>query len=442
MKISQIKISSILGLDELELTPGGFTEITGQNGTGKTSVIESIKAALKTGHDATLLRAGAESGEVVLVLDDGMSITRKVTADDTKTEVRGADGKKMSRPADTIKKLTDMLSVNPVEFLAAPKKDRTRVLLESMPLTADVERLTKLSGIKVTAEPGVHALQVIEVVAKQVYDERTGTNRAVKEKEAAINQLTQAMPDAPAGVAGDENDIAAKIEEARAARDTMFGKIDTKLAGIKSKAQQDIDAIRTQLQADMDRLKAEAQAKVDVINLDVQDNVARATTARENAANKFTETTTPLNTALELIRADRSSAAKREQALEMIGTMNEELAGLRADAAAQTKALDDIDAYKLELLAGLPIPGLEVRDGEIYRHGVIFDRINTAGQVAIAVEIAKLRAGELGIVCLDRAECLDSASLDALRDSIVAAGLQGFITRVGDGDFEISTTER
>lgn len=60
MKIAHVKISNILGIAELEFTPAGFNEISGPNGTGKTSVLEAIKAALSTGHDATLLRKGAE----------------------------------------------------------------------------------------------------------------------------------------------------------------------------------------------------------------------------------------------------------------------------------------------------------------------------------------------------------------------------------------------
>jgi DNA repair exonuclease SbcCD ATPase subunit len=71
MHISKVKITNILGIDELEFQPGQFNAFTGGNGSGKTSALEAIKAALKGGHDATLLRNGADKGEVVLVLDDG-----------------------------------------------------------------------------------------------------------------------------------------------------------------------------------------------------------------------------------------------------------------------------------------------------------------------------------------------------------------------------------
>lgn len=441
MKISKITISSILGLDELEFSPEGFTMIEGPNGTGKTSVLEAIKGALQHGHDATLLRNGAEKGEIVLVLDDGMSITKTVCPDKSSTDVRGADGKKVGRPAEAIKALTDMMSINPVAFLTAEKKDRVRVLLESMPLDVDAEALTKISGIKVTAKPGMHALHVIDAVHKQVYDDRTGTNRAVKEKAATISQLTEAMPAPVAGVEGSEEEIEAQVAAATTARDTTLGKIRTKLDGIKAQAQVDIEALRARLQADIDALKAEAQGQVDVINAAKDENVTKAAAATEAANTKHTTTTTPLTAALAAIRTNRSDAAKREKTVELIEEMNGQLEGLRAEAEAQTQALTNIETYKSKLLSKLPIKGLEVRDGEIFIDGVVLDRVNTAGQVRVAVGIAKLRAGELGLVCLDRVEALDSTAFEELREQISAAGLQCFVTRVSDDEFAISTQD-
>lgn len=384
MKIAQLTIRNILGIAELELSPEGFTTIEGPNGSGKTSILEAIKGALKQGHDATLLRNGAEAGEVVLVLDDGMSITKKVGPATSSTEVRDGEGKKVGRPAETIKALMDMMSVNPAEFLSAPPKDRVKVLLEAMPLDVDVAEITKLSGIRVTAQPGAHALHVIELVAKQVYDERTGTNRAVKEKDATINQLRQAMPDQVEGVQGSEDELVEQVAAATAARDTTLGKITAKIDGIKAAAQDNIDAIRTKLQDDIDALKAEAQTKVDAIKADTAENEAKAAAAREATNAKHAATTAPLNAALNAIKADRSAAAKREQTIELVDKMVTELAGLRADAERQTKALADIEAYKGRLLQELPIQGLEVRDGEIFLDNVPFDRVNTAGQVKVA----------------------------------------------------------
>ena len=80
MKVNKITISNILGLESYEIKPGQFTAITGANGQGKTSALDAIKAAVGGGHDATLLRNGATEGRIVLELDDGSSIVKRVTA--------------------------------------------------------------------------------------------------------------------------------------------------------------------------------------------------------------------------------------------------------------------------------------------------------------------------------------------------------------------------
>lgn len=440
MKISHVSIKNILGIAELELSPQGFTEISGPNGTGKTSILEAIKSVLSTGHDATLLRKGADVGETVLVLDDGTELSKRVTPNGSTSTVR-RDGKKAPRPAEAIKALTDMLSVNPVDFLRAPKKDRVRVLLESMPIEADTQHLSELAGIDVRPQPGVHALHVIQLAHTQVYDARTGTNRAVKEKQATINQLEAAVPPAPAGVDGDEGGLEDRLASITGTRDTTLGKITAKLDGLRAKAQQDIDAVRVETQRLIDEAKAAGQAKVDAINAELAENERKAAAAREKANATHADATQPIHAQLQIIRNDREAAGRRNQTLETIENLRTELATLTKEAAQQTKALEDIEAYKAELLAGLPIPGVEVIDGEIYREGVQFDRLNTSQQVGIAIEIAKLRAADLGIVCVDGCELMDSAHLEELRRQAAESGLQMFITRVTDDDFGIDTQD-
>ncbi|ATI15724.1 hypothetical protein [Bordetella phage vB_BbrM_PHB04] len=440
MHIAKIKFSNILGIAEMELSPKGFTEISGPNGSGKTSILEAIKAVLETGHDATLLRKGAEKGEAVLVLDDGTELSKTVTPTGSTSAVR-RDGKKVPRPAEVIKQLTDMISVNPVDFLRAPKKDRVRVLLEAMPLEADAEKLAEIAGVKVTAAPGTHALQVIQQVHTEVYDARTGTNRAVKEKKATITQLEQAVPPVPAGADGDEAELDAALQEIDAARDAELGRISTKLDGIRADTRTKIDAIRTKLQADMDALKAAAQAEVDAINAELAKRETQAAAARERNVTTFAAQREPIAAQLGTLRQNRDLHARRAQTLETIGVMETELEELETQAERQTQALAAIEQYKSDLLNSLPIPGLEVRDGEIYRDDVQFDRLNTAQQVDVAVEIAKLRAGDLGVICVDGLESLDTESLDAFRDRALESGLQLFVTRVSDDDFSISTDD-
>lgn len=440
MKIAHVKISNILGIAELEFTPEGFNEITGPNGTGKTSVLEAIQSVLKTGHDATLLRNGAEKGEAVLVLDDGTELSKTVTADKSTSKVK-IDGKATSRPAEALKALTDLYSANPIEFLRARKQDRVKVLLETMPLEADTERLAEITGIPVTAEPGTHALAVIDAVHKEVYDDRTGTNRAIKEKDNTINQLSMAMPEAPGGIDGDEDELIAQIRAIDEAKTAELERISAKLAGIKAANQEKKDAIRTETQRQIDEIKAKAIADVDAISAEEQRIEGLAGRQREKAIQKHADATAPISLALASIKANRGAHAKREQAQQTIEQMKKELVDLQGDTARQTKALADLEQYKNDLLASLPIPGVEVKDGEIYRDGVVFDRLNTAQQVWVAIEIAKLRAGNLGVSCVDGIELLDPVAFEEFKKQSLASNLQLFVSRVSGEEFAVKTSQ-
>jgi ABC-type cobalamin/Fe3+-siderophores transport system ATPase subunit len=423
MKVAHVRISNVLGIDELEFSPAGFTEIAGRNGTGKTSVLEAIKSVAKGGHDATLLRNGAEKGEVVFVLDDGTQIKRRIGAATSTTDVL-RDGKKVPRPADVIRSLTDALSVNPVEFLNAGKRDRVRVLLESMPIELDADRLAKLAGVPVTAAPDVHPLQVLEHVRKQVYDARTGANRAVKEKEATIKQLRQAIPPPAAGIEGDEEELMTQLDTLADAKDAELERIEFRLAELGNVWETRLEELR---------------AEIEQIQAERNDFTGRASRQRALTLERFNETRQPVLEALGAIRADRESAVRRLQTLDTIQILSTELEDLADEAADHSRALDEIDSYKSELLAALPIEGLEVIDGEIYRDGVTLDRLNTAQQVDIAVELAKLRAGKLGVICVDGIESLDPAAFESFRDRALESGLQLFVTKVTADDFSVSS---
>lgn len=424
MKIQKISIRNILGISELEIEAGKLVEISGPNGSGKTSVLEAIKGVLRGGHDATLLRKGEDKGETVIVLDDGVQISKSVTAAKSSTVVVGADGKQANKPAETVKALTDMLSVNPVDFLRATKKERVNVLLESLPIQIDLERLgidhTNPGGIDIS----LHPLVLIEAVRKNIYDDRTGLNRAVKEKQATIKQLAATLPEQPGEVPATPQGLLDQLAQMDKAKDDELERIDAKLDGMRKESDAKIADLRAQIEAEQERFNKVRQL---------------AAAQRERTFNKHSEDTAVIRQNLAAVEAEQRQAAKHEQTRETLETMRAEADQLQAATEQQTAAIESIDAYKSELLASLPIPGLTVVDGEIYRDGVPFDRLNTAQQVKIAVEIAKLRAGELGVACVDGLELLDTESYREFCDQAVKSGLQLIITRVSDEEFKVNS---
>jgi DNA repair exonuclease SbcCD ATPase subunit len=425
MRVAHIKINNILGIEELEFAPGGFTEISGGNGAGKTSVIEALRAALRGGHDASLLRQGAERGEIVLVLDDGTQLRKAITAD--KTDVRVLrDEKVVPRPAEAIKALHDVLSVNPVEFLRAPEKARVDALLQVMPIKVSADRLQEITGNLVRPDGGAMAklsgIDLVEACKKAVFDERTGVNRAARDKEGAVNQLRATLPDVVPEVPETDASLLVMVDEIDQLRDAELRRIDEKLAGLNAKCQDQIDELRG--------LIAQLEEKIAEHN-------GRAEAARQAARADHQIARAGVQAQLDNITAAQEQHARYKVTVENVTRMVDELQALKDEAAGYTAALEALDAYKADLLASLPIHGLEVIDGKLYRHGVPFDRLNTAQQVDIAVEIAKLRAGELGLICVDGLELLDAAAYEAFRERAEASGLQMIVSRVSDGGLQV-----
>jgi hypothetical protein len=450
MKIALIKIHNILGIADCEVAPQQFNEITGSNGVNKTNFLNAIKSVFEGGHDATLLRNGAKKGEVVLILDDGVDIRKTVTEKGSTVQVKKGETV-MKRPMETIQSLADLFSVNPIAFLGAPKADRARVMLESMPIVLDTVKLTALSGMDLPAfHPGMHATTAIDTVRKMVYDARTGTNRVLTEKRSTIEQLRQAMPAAPAdengaAIEGSEAELQVALEEINRAEEGELADLEAKVEAYvgtanqtEADAKQEYEAALAALRQQIETLTAEHNVVIQGIADSKAKAKERRVSRREGIKTAHAAARQPIISQLSVMRASRDSVARREQTLETIRTLTEAADLLDAESAERTSAIEAIDAYKTELLSALPIPNIEVVNGEIVRNGVPFDRLNQAQRTEIAIDLAKLRAGKLGVVCVDGIEHMDPDTFEQFQAKAIESGLQFFVSRVGRGPFSIN----
>ena len=427
MRIARIEISNILGIEHLEFAPGALTEITGANGTGKTSVLEAIKAGLGGGRDATLLRKGAKEGQVVILLDDGTEITKKVKEDGATTAVvKHPTFGAIAKPQSYLDKLADALSVNPIAFLAAPPAKRAAWLLEVLPSKVTDEDLAK-AGVVALPPASADGLSRIEAARKAAYDERTGVNRTTKEKKATIAQLEAALPpdsgadphqeaEAAEQEASKLNrELASALDKARAdeAQDTatVNAETDAAIRKLEATRAQDLAAIRARATGLRDEAAAEIQPKIDEAS-------ARAATART--------------------RAERYASDQRSRTF--IFEHGEAVKALEENAVGLTTTIEKLDALKTAALANLPIKGVEVRDGEVYVDDIPFDRVNKARQIRVALNVARLRAGQLGLVCVDGLESLDAETFAQFEKAAEKSGLQFVCNRVSQGPLTVRTT--
>jgi len=415
MKVQKVRISSILGLDSLEFEPGRVTIISGQNGAGKSSVLEALKYALMGGSDATIKRKGAAKGEVVIELDEA-TVTRETDKPAT-IDVTGVGP--IRRPAEFLKSRIDSLSFNPVQFLLAPRDKRTEWFLEMVPVEVGDDEL-RAAGVETLPPPARNGLDRIAAAVKLAYDSRTGVNRALKEKRAAVAQLAEGL------VEVGPVDVAAL----RAEKDRLAATLAEDVNGVKDRAAGMLRKIREDAQARIDAIKAQ-QAQEETM---VQEELVRETERLRGIAQPAIEAATA---ALAVAEEQAKQAAQQARTRELVAKMTTESAALEAESGRYSSTLDNLDTLKARALARLPIQNVEIVDGEILVGGIPFDRVNTAAKVQFVLNVAMLRKGSLPLVLLDGLECLDPETFAAFVQAAGTLDAQFICTRVTEGPLEV-----
>lgn len=439
MRIHKLEISNILGIKELSFELGKFVEISGKNGLGKTSVIEAIKGALKSGNDASLLKNGAEKGEVVLILDENITIQKTVTESNTKVDFINSDGKKEKAPQKHIDKLFDMLSVNPIQFIFSDRKSRTKIMLEALNLQISKDKFIDILGYQKASVIDVdrNALDVIDGIYQEIFRERTDLNRDAKEKKNSISQLEEAIVEfdfSPENLTEQITNLEAKKDKWSAKKESILSNIhedsNKKINFSKNKFDEKMNEFRTEDEKKWENLRSIFEQEKEIIRQEKQLEIEALTT-------QFETSMQPLMEELTHLRSNMKNVGAAQKTKELINQYQKETDFLIKKSQECSEQLDALNSLKLELLETLPIKGLEVREGEIYKDEVIFDRLNTAEQTKIAVEVAKLRAGELGIVCVDGIERLDSDKYEIFKKEMINSGLQTIVTRVSDSELTL-----
>ena len=76
MKTTKIKITNLFGVSELELD-GKSVELTGKNGTGKSSVLDAIRYALTNSSARDfIIKQGEKEGEILVECGTALRIDR------------------------------------------------------------------------------------------------------------------------------------------------------------------------------------------------------------------------------------------------------------------------------------------------------------------------------------------------------------------------------
>ena len=146
MKATKIKIKNLFGITETELD-GRSVEITGTNGTGKTSVIDSIRYALTNGSSRDyVIHKGEKEGEIIVETDTGLYINRKKRTEQADYKSVKDCGKEVSSPENFLKQLFTPLQLDPVAFTQMSKKEQNRAILDLIEFPWDLNWIREQFG--------------------------------------------------------------------------------------------------------------------------------------------------------------------------------------------------------------------------------------------------------------------------------------------------------
>lgn len=491
--VETIRLRNIGGIDEIEFHPsGGVTLIDGKNGIGKTSILNGIKYLSEGGHDPSLLKNGSEDGEVTLILSDKTEITKRITREESTLVIRDAQRRVKTAPKTYLNSLLDTWGVDPLKFLREKPKDRVQMLLQAIPieLTDEHKATIREAGLPPSDFEVKHPLILISDARKQVYDERTFVNRSAREARAAAEKNRESLP-ADWGRDNHAEELKSlellqsgltqeRDNERRAAdrtRDTNMREIDNRFANVKhdieSKLKDAVAELDRKCDADIHTLDLELERAIAALKEEHKKKVDARTKAKQD---KATEVRNTLQANLDTHREAHGSDLRTEEqahsdairqienmygpALQEVAVKIERLAVLaeseksfrtladqaqgfdqeaddrEVQSAKLSGLIERIDAIKSELLSDLPA-GLEIRDGEIYRNGILFERLNTAQQMLLSVQLAKLRETPVSLMLIDRAESWDDERLQIVDDLAREYNLQPCLFRTVSGQKEL-----
>jgi hypothetical protein len=472
MKVTRIEIENVMGIERLAFEPGVLTLVEGRNGSGKTSTLEAVRSALRGGHDPSLLRAGAEKGSVRLLLEDGTEILKAIGKDASPLKVSLPGAGRVSKGQALVDSLVDSLGVDPMALINCPAQKRAEYLADIMALDVPEPAIREAAGRPVAVgklPAGASGLDRLEAVRRALYDERTGVNRTAKDKRATAGQLRETLPPDGATAAADLVELRANraelAEQLSAAEKDAAAKRKTAEKTAAAARETAVEAIKGNAQAELDTIREDAAERIRTIERERDSALERVKErAREQAEAKATEERAACASAerqerevLESVRAMLGGAlaeqdtiialaeaaekehARAEKTREILADAERDADKAEADSKSLTEALERIDALKGSLLEKLPIKGLEIREGGVLVDGLPFERINRARQLEVAFQVAKLRAGKLGLIVCDGLESIDPEAFPEFERAPTVAGLQFVVGRVGSGGLAVRT---
>jgi len=412
LRIVRLEAENIKRLTAVAVEPTGATVIvSGRNGQGKSSLIDSIAYALggKGLVPDEPIRRGQDSARVSVDLGE-LVVTRVFTASGSYLTVTNDDGAKYPSPQKLLDGLVGALCFDPTEFSRLDRTARAKLLME-------------LVGLD---------LSEMDQQRQAIYEERTAVNRQAKNLRASLEQ----MPEAPEGTPDVEVSIAElaseyeRLSAQRAENDRQRKKLEEAEASY-SRTFVDIERLEDRildLEKQLDRERKtlalmHQQARDQEADIEVQ-----RTTLKQLTDPDLAECASRMEQAEATNQAVRQNRARQERAADVAST--------EAEADSLTAKLAALDEKKAEAVAAAdyPVEALAADGDGVTYQGIPFEQCSSAEQLRISLEVGWALNPKLRVMLVRQGNDLDDESLDLVRQSAVEHEGQLWIESIRGGD--------
>lgn len=405
MKIISLEAENIKKLIAVEIKPeGNLVQITGNNGNGKTSVLDSIWWALSgsSAIQSKPIREGQTQARIRLDLGE-IIVTRKFKAKEggeytTSITVENAEGVRFPSPQAMIDGLLGQLTFDPLAFSRMDARGQFNALRQFVP---DVD------------------FDAIEMENKADYTERAEINR----QEKAVRARAEGIPvlkDAPIPL--DEKALMDEFEKA-------------------SKHNADIElrkGNRRKLVLEIEDREAERKRILEQIALLTKqsEDIGRQVIEMRDKIAKAPPLPDPIDTAVIRQNIDASKAAtayfaSQEERKKLLAEADK----LETESKALTSAMENREAEKRKKIAAakLPVEGIGFGDGFVMLNGQPFEQASDAERLKASIAIAMALNPKLRVIRVRDGSLLDESSMKVLEEMAAEKDFQVWVERVGSG---------
>lgn len=364
MKILKLKTENIKKIKAIEITPdGNAIVLSGKNGQGKSSILDSIEMAL-TGKKVRKPIRDGQSKATIKIDTEKLQITRTFTERDSYLKVVSGDSKLQS-PQSVLNKIVGSISFDPLEFARQKDPDQRQTLINMNP-----ELDTK----------------DLEIKKSNITLDRKLANQNIKQLTGEL----QGIPAVPKETPNETIDSAIYLKKIQQLNNQQieFDSMVSRIERLQAQFDNNLETIK-ELQKENHKLSAEISGiQPHKPNMEEKSKL-------EKELSELEKTNQNVRTKQHYAEVSKKLAAKNEESKKL------------------TAKLHEIEKQKIDRIAkaNLPVKGLGLEDDYITFKGIPFSDLADSEKLKISFAIAMAQNPELKVVFIRDGSLLDNDSL-------------------------------